>query len=360
MFLLRGHYASPVDYTDEALEQARAACETLRNRLREGAAAADPALERRGRARRLTTTSTRPRALAAAVRRAGRRRGGTVASCWACWGWAAWRAEEAAPARAARAGRARRERGAAGARLRARRPAARRRSRRPAGRCATRADGPAPVPPWRLTSSTGTSRCARRCAGAARCCGCGARRGPGGQRTGCRPAAVEAADRLDAAGRERRITRAWSPRSAPYPYADAGRAAGRDRPLLVALDEVTDPHNLGAVARVGRVRRRGRPADHPPPVGRGHRGRLPRVGRRGRAPADRAVENLADTLIRPRRPGLWSYAAAGGAERRYDRHDYRDGTVFVLGAEGRGLRPRVRAACDEGVADPDARAGSSR
>ena len=36
MFLLRAHYASPVDYTDDVLEQARAACETLRNRLREG------------------------------------------------------------------------------------------------------------------------------------------------------------------------------------------------------------------------------------------------------------------------------------------------------------------------------------
>ncbi len=35
MFMLRAHYASPVDYTDDVLEQARAACETLRNRLRE-------------------------------------------------------------------------------------------------------------------------------------------------------------------------------------------------------------------------------------------------------------------------------------------------------------------------------------
>jgi cysteinyl-tRNA synthetase len=35
LFLLRAHYASPIDYTDENLMQARAAAETLRNRLRE-------------------------------------------------------------------------------------------------------------------------------------------------------------------------------------------------------------------------------------------------------------------------------------------------------------------------------------
>src|SRR6476619_5303467 len=36
MFMLQAHYASPVDYDDAALERARAACETLRNRLRSG------------------------------------------------------------------------------------------------------------------------------------------------------------------------------------------------------------------------------------------------------------------------------------------------------------------------------------
>jgi cysteinyl-tRNA synthetase len=41
MYMLRAHYASPIDYADDVLEQARAACETLRNRLR-GAAGGVP------------------------------------------------------------------------------------------------------------------------------------------------------------------------------------------------------------------------------------------------------------------------------------------------------------------------------
>jgi cysteinyl-tRNA synthetase len=44
LFLLRAHYASPVDYNDTVMEQATAACETLRNRLREGDGGHDPAL----------------------------------------------------------------------------------------------------------------------------------------------------------------------------------------------------------------------------------------------------------------------------------------------------------------------------
>ncbi len=139
---------------------------------------------------------------------------------------------------------------------------------------------------------------------------------------------------------------------APFPYADPDQLLGGDRPLVVALDEVTDPHNLGAVARVaecagadGLVITLRRSAAITAAVCRASAGAVEHL------PIAR-VGNLADLLIGARRPGLWSYAAAGDAERRYDQHDYRDGTVFVLGAEGRGLRPRVRSACDEGAAIP--------
>jgi 23S rRNA (guanosine2251-2'-O)-methyltransferase len=139
---------------------------------------------------------------------------------------------------------------------------------------------------------------------------------------------------------------------APYPYADAEQLLARDRPLLAALDEVTDPHNLGAVARVaegagadGLLITRRRSAAITPAVCRASAGAVEHL-------PIAQVENLAETLIRSRRPGLWSYAAVAAAERRVDQHDYRDGTVFVLGAEGRGIRPRVRRSCDEAVAIP--------
>jgi len=162
--------------------------------------------------------------------------------------------------------------------------------------------------------------------------------------------AVEPADRLAArAGSEEH--QGVVAEVAPYPYSGAAEVLAGERPLAVALDEVTDPHNLGAVARVaecagagGLVITKRRSAAVTAAVCRASAGAVEhlRIAR---------VENLADLLLEARRPGLWTYAAAPGAA-AHDRSDYRDGAVFVLGAEGRGLRPRVRAACDAAVAIP--------
>jgi 23S rRNA (guanosine2251-2'-O)-methyltransferase len=64
------------------------------------------------------------------------------------------------------------------------------------------------------------------------------------------------------------------------------------------------------------------------------------------------VRNLADFLADAKAAGCWCYGAAAGAAVSYDAPDYAGGVVLVLGAEGRGLRPRVAAGCDQLVSLP--------
>jgi 23S rRNA (guanosine2251-2'-O)-methyltransferase len=63
------------------------------------------------------------------------------------------------------------------------------------------------------------------------------------------------------------------------------------------------------------------------------------------------VRNIADWLAEAKEAGAWVYgASAAGVP--YSQPDYAGKVVLVLGSEGRGLRPRVAAACDELVALP--------
>ena len=58
------------------------------------------------------------------------------------------------------------------------------------------------------------------------------------------------------------------------------------------------------------------------------------------------VTNLADWLGRAKRPDLWVFGLDQDGETDYTAADLRSGVVLVVGAENRGLRPRVRATCD--------------
>ena len=349
LFLLRAHYASPIDYTDDNLTQARAAAETLRNRLRESTD---------GRRTRSCDAAFRdaldddfntPRALALLFD-APPEAGGTVRELLDVLGLGGLAEEEPAPAELVEKAAGARA-GACRARLRPCRRAARRDRRGRLGGARHRRR-PAALPPWQLTSSTACTRCARRCAAGARCCGCGARNGCARPTSGCPTRRRSSRPSGWPSGPGARITRGSWPRRRRIRTPIPSELLAGDRPLLVALDEVTDPHNLGAVARVaecagadGLLTTRRRSAAVTAAVCRASAGAVEHL------PVAQ-VENLADTLIRSRRPGLWSYAAAGDAERRFDQHDYRDGTLFVMGSEGRGVRPRVRSACDEAVSIP--------
>jgi 23S rRNA (guanosine2251-2'-O)-methyltransferase len=138
----------------------------------------------------------------------------------------------------------------------------------------------------------------------------------------------------------------------PYRYADAHELAAGPAPLLAVLDSVTDPRNLGAVIRSvegagadGVVLPAHNSARITPAVVRSSAGAVEhvRVG---------VVKNLARYLGEIKGPHLWIWAAAGGAETTLWQADLSGGTVFVLGAEGKGLRPLVRRTCDEAISIP--------
>jgi 23S rRNA (guanosine2251-2'-O)-methyltransferase len=132
-----------------------------------------------------------------------------------------------------------------------------------------------------------------------------------------------------------------------YPYADAGSLLAPDDALVLCLDEVQDPQNLGAVCRVaeaagcaGVVVPERRSAEVTPAVCKASAGAVEHL-------AVARVRNLADWLGHAKEREAWIYGAAADARVPYDRPDYRGRVVLVLGSEGRGLRPRVAGACDE-------------
>jgi 23S rRNA (guanosine2251-2'-O)-methyltransferase len=138
----------------------------------------------------------------------------------------------------------------------------------------------------------------------------------------------------------------------PYPYDDPGSLLSADDALVLCLDEVQDPHNLGAVCRVaeaggaaGVVVPERRSAEVTPAVCKASAGAVEHL------PVAR-VRNLADWLASAKQTGAWVYGAEAGAGVPYDEPDYRGRVALVLGSEGRGIRPRVAAACDQLVSLP--------
>lgn len=138
----------------------------------------------------------------------------------------------------------------------------------------------------------------------------------------------------------------------PYPYVGVAELLRDPDALLVALDEVTDPQNLGAICRsaecagaTGVVLPERRSAEVTPAVCKASAGAVEHL------PVAR-VRNLADFLAHAKSAGCWTYGAAAGGAVAYTAPDYSGAVVVVLGAEGRGLRPRVAAACDASIALP--------
>jgi 23S rRNA (guanosine2251-2'-O)-methyltransferase len=138
----------------------------------------------------------------------------------------------------------------------------------------------------------------------------------------------------------------------PFRYADAHELAAGPSPLIAVLDSVTDPRNLGAVVRSaegagasGVVLPAHNSARVTAAVCRASAGAVEHV------PVG-VVKNLSRYLTEIKGPQLWVWAAAGDAETTMWDADLSGGVAFVLGAEGRGLRPLVRRTCDDAVRIP--------
>jgi len=118
-------------------------------------------------------------------------------------------------------------------------------------------------------------------------------------------------------------------------------------PLLLVLDGVTDPHNLGACLRVADAA--GAHAVVAPKdkaaglnataikVASGAADVIPYI----------VVTNLARSLREMQERGIWVIGAAGEAEKDIYAVDQRGAVAWVLGAEGSGLRRLTRETCDE-------------
>jgi len=152
-----------------------------------------------------------------------------------------------------------------------------------------------------------------------------------------------------AATRDHQGVVAWAE---PYRYADAWELAATEQALLVCLDQVTDPHNLGAVCRsaegagaTGVVVPAHGSVTVTPAVAKASAGAVEHLG-------VAVVPNLARYLQEIKRDDLWIYGAAADAPQSLWQTDLRGGAVVVLGAEGRGLRPLVRRRCDALVSIP--------
>ncbi|HEY8502905.1 MAG TPA: 23S rRNA (guanosine(2251)-2'-O)-methyltransferase RlmB [Solirubrobacterales bacterium] len=138
----------------------------------------------------------------------------------------------------------------------------------------------------------------------------------------------------------------------PYPYGDPVAMLRREGALLVALDQVQDPRNLGAVCRSaefagasGVVIPERRAAAITPATCKASAGAVEHI-------EVAHVRNLADWLAAAKEAGFWIWGADAEAEQAPWSTDLTGSTVLVLGGEGKGLRPRVAASCDGLVALP--------
>ncbi len=128
--------------------------------------------------------------------------------------------------------------------------------------------------------------------------------------------------------------------------------SGVRNPLLLVLDGVTDPHNLGACLRVADgagAHAVIAPKDHAAGINA-------TVAKVASGAAETVpyfmVTNLARTLNELKERNIWIIGTSGDAEKNIYQMDLKGPVALVLGAEGDGMRQLTRKTCDELVSIP--------
>lgn len=129
-------------------------------------------------------------------------------------------------------------------------------------------------------------------------------------------------------------------------------AAAPDAPLIVVLDGIEDPHNVGAVLRAadasgshGVIRQQRHAAALDGAVMKSSAGAAAHV-------RVATVVNIARAIEELKEAGVWTIGLAGEAPEPYHDVDLALPTALVFGAEGAGLRRLVRERCDRLVSIP--------
>ena len=144
-----------------------------------------------------------------------------------------------------------------------------------------------------------------------------------------------------------------------YSVEELIAAAAPQAPLIVVLDGIEDPHNIGAVLRsvdaagchgVIRQARHAAPLDGVAMKASAGAAAIVRIA---------TVVNIARAVEELKEAGVWTVGLAGDASEPYHAVDFTLPTALVLGAEGTGLRRLVRERCDRLVSIPMAGAVSS-
>jgi 23S rRNA (guanosine2251-2'-O)-methyltransferase len=122
--------------------------------------------------------------------------------------------------------------------------------------------------------------------------------------------------------------------------------SGKDKPLLLILDGIEDPQNLGAILRSveasgvqGVIIREKRAVGLTPAVEKASAGALEYV------PVAR-VTNISQTIEKLKQADIWVVGIDQAGDTNYTRIDYKPATAIVIGGEGKGLTDLVKKNCD--------------